>query len=325
MARATGMALVAIVLTAISSAAEAQSPAPRAGMDRSGPAHIAMLFPGGRSKALVLSYDDGNASDRRLVRLMNRYGLRGTFHLNSGKLGTSNYLTRDEIRGLFRGHEVSVHTVNHPNLTEIPKDSVIREVLEDRREFERLTGTPVRGMAYPFGNTNDSVVATIRPLGIEYARTVADTRGFGMPDDFLTWDPTIHQFGTAYFTPDDPERDRREVAGFFQIVSAFLTTDSLALLDVWGHSWENDGAGDRWAETERFFRMVARRRDICSITHIALVDYIHAFRALRYSVAGDMVTNLSATEVFLRADGRVVRVPGGSTTVLFAASPESVH
>lgn len=325
MARATGMALMAIVLTAISSPAEAQSPAPGTGVARSGPVRIAMLFPGGASKALVLSYDDGRPSDRRLVRLMNRYGLRGTFHLNSGKLGTNDYLTREEVRGLFRGHEVSVHTVNHPGLTAIPKDSVVREVLEDRRELERLTGTPVRGMAYPFGNTNDSVVATIGTLGIEYARTVADTRGFGIPEDFLTWNPTIHQFGTAYFTPDDRERDRSELAGFFQIVRAFLTTDSLALLDVWGHSWENDGAGDRWAETERFFRMVAGRHDIWSTTHITLVDYIHAFRDLRYSVAGDIVTNLSATEVFLRVDGKVVRVPGGSTTVLFDASSDSVH
>jgi peptidoglycan/xylan/chitin deacetylase (PgdA/CDA1 family) len=325
MTRVRGWAITAIVLTAIASSTEAQSPAPGTGVARSGPVRTAMLFPGGRAKALVLSYDDGRASDRRLVRLMNRYRLRGTFHLNSRKLGTNDYLTREEVRGLFRGHEVSVHTVNHPNLTTIPKDSVIREVLEDRRELERLTGTPVRGMAYPFGNYNDSVIETIRALGIEYARTVADTRGFGIPDNFLAWHPTSHQFGRSYFTPDDPERDRSELAGFFQIVRAFLTTDSLALLDVWGHSWENDGAGDRWAETERFFRLVAGRPDICSITHIKLVDYLRAFRDLRFSVTGNSVANLSATEVFLRVNGKVVRVPGGSTTVLFDASADSVH
>ena len=283
---------------------------------------VSMLFPGGRSKALVLSYDDGPVTDRRLVQLMNRYGLRGTFHLNSSKLGSTthpgisaDYLTREEVRELFRGHEVSVHTANHPNLTAIPRAEVIREVTEDRQELERLTGAPVRGMAYPFGNFNDSVVATVRALGIEYARTVGDTHGFGIPDDFLVWHPTIHQFGTAYFTADDPERDRREVAGFFQLVDAFLATDSLALLAVWGHSWENDGAGDRWAETERFYRMVARP-DVWSITFIGLVDYLHAFRALRFAGAGNTVTNPGTTDVFLRVDGRVLRVPSGSTTNL---------
>ena len=275
-----------------------------------------MLFPGGKPKALVLSYDDGRASDRRLVRLMNKYHLRGSFHLNSNKLGTTDYLTREEVRALYKGHEVSAHSANHPNLTAIPKDSVISEVAGDRRELERLTGTTVRGMAYPFGNYNDSVIATIRGLGIEYARTVDDTRGFGIPDNFLAWNPTIHQFGKAYFTPDDPARDTSELAGFFGIVNAFLHADSLALLEVWGHSWENDGAGDRWGDTERFFRMVAGRPDVRSITFIGLVDYLHAFRNLRFSVAGNVVTNLSATDVFIQVDGRVVRVPGGSTTVL---------
>jgi hypothetical protein len=85
---------------------------------------------------------------------------------------------------------------------------------------------------------------------------------------------------------------------------------------VWGHSWENNGAGDRWAETERLFRMVSGRPDVCSITFIGLVDYLHAFRDLRFSVDGNIVTNPSATEVVLRVDGRIVPVPGGATTLL---------
>lgn len=44
-------------------------------------------YPGGVMKALTLSYDDGVVHDRRLVDICNRYGLRGTFNLNSGTLG----------------------------------------------------------------------------------------------------------------------------------------------------------------------------------------------------------------------------------------------
>jgi peptidoglycan-N-acetylglucosamine deacetylase len=318
MTRVSEVALAALaVAVAASSTAASQSVrgAVRDGA-ASGRARIAMLVPGGRPKALVLSYDDGRPSDRRLVQLLTRYGLRGTFHLNSGKLGTADYLTREEVRDLYRGHEVSVHTVDHPNLPDIPKDSVVREVRDDRRELERLTGGPVRGMAYPFGNTDDSVIAVVRGLGIEYARTVADTRGFGIPADFLAWHPTIHQFGRAFFTPDDPDRDRQEMAGFFRLVDGFLRSDALAVMVVWGHSWEYDGPGDRWAETERFFRMVAGRSDVCSLTFIDLVDYLHAFRNLRFSADGNSVANPGATEVYLQVDGRVVRVAAGSTTAL---------
>jgi peptidoglycan-N-acetylglucosamine deacetylase len=278
---------------------------------------VEMLFPGGKTKALILSFDDGMVADRRLVRLMNDYGLTGTFHLNSNKLGTKDYLTKEEIKVVYKGHEISAHTVNHPNLPDISRAEVLYEVGEDRRELERLSGNLVRGMAYPFGNCNDSVVEIIRSLGIEYARTVKDTYSFGIPDEFLKWDPTIHQFGKAYFTPDNPESDKKELAGFYQVVSHFLKTDSLALLDVWGHSWENDGAGDRWTEMEKFFKMVSRNPDICYTTQIGLVDYINAFKNLKFSVDKSMVTNLSSINVFIKMNFKALKIEAGSTMCLF--------
>ncbi|MCA0755038.1 polysaccharide deacetylase, partial [Paenibacillus sp. N4] len=61
-------------------------------------------FPGGLSKAVVLSFDDGREQDRRLVQAFNRYGLKGTFHLNSGKFGQEGYISAEEAADLFRGH-----------------------------------------------------------------------------------------------------------------------------------------------------------------------------------------------------------------------------
>ena len=36
------------------------------------------------AKYILLSFDDGTVYDRRLVELLNRYGFKGTFNLNSG-------------------------------------------------------------------------------------------------------------------------------------------------------------------------------------------------------------------------------------------------
>ena len=38
----------------------------------------------GKRKAVTFSYDDGVTQDRQLVELLNRYGLKATFNLNSG-------------------------------------------------------------------------------------------------------------------------------------------------------------------------------------------------------------------------------------------------
>ncbi len=277
---------------------------------------IEMLFPKGRSKALILSFDDGRVADRHLVKLMNEYDLIGTFHLNSNKLGTEDYLTKEEIKTLYKGHEVSGHTANHPNLPSLSKVDVIYEVLDDRKELERLTAYPVRGMSYPFGNTNDFVIEAISGLGIEYARTVGDTYNFGMPVDFLKWQPTIHLFGKTNYIPNDTANDRRELSQFYQLTTDFLKANSIALFYVWGHSWEYEGPGNKWAEVEKFFKMVSNNPDICYTTQIALVDYINAFKNLKFSVDKSMVTNLSSINVFIKINGKVFTIEAGSTKQL---------
>ncbi|MFZ4708036.1 MAG: polysaccharide deacetylase family protein [Bacteroidales bacterium] len=278
---------------------------------------IEMLFPQGKSKALILSFDDGIVADRKLVKLMNDYGLVGTFHLNSNKLDTKDYLTKDEIKTLYKGHEVSCHTANHPSLTSLSKIDVIYEVLEDRKDLERLMGYPVRGMSYPFGNTNDFVIEAISGLGIEYARTVGDTYNFSMPTDFLKWQPTIHLFEKTNYIPNDTANDRKELGQFYQLTTDFLKANSLALFYVWGHSWEYEGPGNKWAEVDKFFKMVSNNPDIYYTTQIALVDYINAFKNLKFSVDKSMVTNLSSIDVFVKINGKVFTVEAGSTKQMY--------
>src|SRR5690554_3213433 len=110
---------------------------------------IAICFPGGKHKVLTMSYDDGNIADRKLVKIFDRYGVKGTFHINSGLLGVGDRVGSDEIRTLYEGHEVSAHTVTHPTIARIPKEQLICEIMEDRKALERLTGFTVRGMSYP--------------------------------------------------------------------------------------------------------------------------------------------------------------------------------
>lgn len=280
------------------------------------PEKITLLFPGGKSKALLLSYDDGRTEDRQLVALMNKYQLVGTFHLNSNKLDTENYLTKAEIKSLFNGHEVSVHTANHPNLPDISKAAVESEITEDRNELERLAGYPVRGMAYPFGNTNDNVVSAISTLGIEYARTVNDTYNFEIPKDFLKWHPTIHQFAKAYWTPNQPEVDKLEMKKFYTIIESFLESKELCVLDIWGHSWEMGTDVKKWEETEKFFQLLANHDSVYYTTQIKLVDYINAFRSLKFSVNKELVTNPSSQTVFIKINNQTISIPSGATMSL---------
>ena len=44
-------------------------------------------FPGGKAKALTMSYDDGKLQDKRLIGIFNKYGIKATFNLNYGQVG----------------------------------------------------------------------------------------------------------------------------------------------------------------------------------------------------------------------------------------------
>ena len=73
---------------------------------------VYMKFPEGRGKALTFSYDDGTIHDRRLVEIFNRYGMKGTFNLNSG-VANDDRVPQKEFKKLYQGHEIACHGLTH--------------------------------------------------------------------------------------------------------------------------------------------------------------------------------------------------------------------
>ena len=260
---------------------------------------IKLLFPGGKTKAFVFSSDDGPVHDRRLVALLNKYQLKGTFHLNSNKLNSPNYLQKEELTSLFKGHEVSVHSMNHPGLSGLPPAEIRSEIFGDKLALEKIAGGSVRGMAYPFGNFNDEVVEIAKASGMEYARIVDETRNFSLPNDFLRWKPSTHQFGKAYYEAKNPENDQKELALFNQLTADFLRSDTLALYTVWGHSWEMGDSDAKWNDLETCFKQIAKNKEVVALTMIEVVDYLKAYAQVQVSKTDNFIYNPSAITVFV--------------------------
>lgn len=53
-----------------------------------------MRFPGGRAKALTLSYDDNVKQDFRMMEILDRHGLKCTFNINTGCFAQVSQPTR---------------------------------------------------------------------------------------------------------------------------------------------------------------------------------------------------------------------------------------
>lgn len=258
-------------------------------------------YPEGRKKALTMSYDDGQAYDRRLVEIFDRYGIRGTFHLNSGRFDEGIFLHSHEISELFKNHEISAHTLNHPYLTAIPNEMIVSEIIEDRRKLEALAGYPVRGMSYPFGAYSKSIIRLLPGLGIEYCRTVESHGGFQLPGDFLTWRPTCHH-----------DHDLLSKCKAFKNQPEWA---QMPLFYVWGHSFEFD-RNNNWSLIEEFCKMAADDEDVWYATNIEIVDYITAMKNLRFGVDKKLIINPSAIPVWIGVDKEACKVEPGAAIAL---------
>lgn len=260
------------------------------------------VYPQGARKALTFSYDDGQSFDRRLAELLRSRGMKGTFHLNTGKLGLvrgdETFIGAEEIREVYAGHEVACHGVQHRNLPTITRQQAVLEIQEDRKRLEEITGGLVQGMSYAFGNYDSEIIRIARSLGIKYSRTVNDTCGFFPPADFMEWHPTCHHDNRLLELGDR----FLDIAGFYE----------LPVMYVWGHSFEFGRSGD-WGVIEAFADKMAGKEDIWYATNIEIYTYVSATRQQEFSADGMTMYNPTATGVWLKTEEGFLEVKPGET------------
>jgi peptidoglycan/xylan/chitin deacetylase (PgdA/CDA1 family) len=220
------------------------------------------MFPQGKVKALALSYDDGVEQDGKLVVILNRYGIKATFNLNSGIQSGSSQWERNGITirrmnvkslpALYKGHEIAVHSLTHPRLENLDEETVVNELEQDKINLERIFGTKMHGMAYPYGTFNGKVKKIVERCGLLYARGVQSTFSFDIPKDLLAYQPTAIHTDTHLM----------ELAGAF----IKLKPESPQVFYLWGHSYEFD-TDNNWQVIEDFCRLIANKDDIYYATN----------------------------------------------------------
>lgn len=273
---------------------------------------IFMRFPDGKAKALTLSYDDGVIFDEKLISIMDKHGIKGTFNINTGCYATdptkSRRLTRENAIKLYKdgSHEVAVHTYTHPWLAHIPTGTMAYEVIEDRKRLEEDFERPIRGMAYPMGSFSDEVVEVLKSCGIVYSRTTVSTERFNMPTDWLRLPATCHHKNPRLM----------ELADNFLNMTV---KDAPQMFYLWGHSYEfNDS--DNWYIIEDFCEKVGGKDDIWYATNMEIYEYTEAYNRLVWSLDYSCVTNPTSFEIWvsIRKGGapKTIKINPGETIKL---------
>lgn len=277
---------------------------------------IFMRFPGGKAKALTLSYDDGVEQDIRLIEIMVQHGLKGTFNISSGLYAAEGTVYPKGVLGrkmtksvaqkvyLENAMEVAVHGLTHPNLNKFPDNVCAYEVMQDRTNLEEDFGTFIRGMAYPYGSYSDSVVEILKMCGIVYSRTVESTERFDIPTDWLRMPATCHHKNPRLM----------ELARNFVENNTKLDP---SLFYLWGHSYEFE-RDDNWNVIEEFASYIGNRDDIWYATNIEIYDYIAAYKQLIFTMNGKKVYNPTNTTVYFQKDEKKICVKPGETVDIFS-------
>lgn len=259
--------------------------------------NIYTCFPEGKKKVFTLSYDDGNVLDKRLAEMMRKYGVKGTFNLNSGAVkdpepapGHIAWKTMplEEAVETLGDMEIAIHGKEHPWWDRQPTNLAFQDILDDRRALEKATGKIIRGAAYPYGTYNDDVVEMLRLCGIAYCRIVGrETCGkLTLPKDLLRLQPTCHH----------KYEKMPELAEKFVNKQPKLTC---WMFYVWGHTFEFERDGN-WELMENLLATVSGKDDIWYATNLEMADYLIAAKKLQWNQDETLVYNPTATPIWLR-------------------------
>ena len=230
---------------------------------------MAKLYPGGKKKAFNITYDDGVLQDERFVAMLNKYGIKGTFNLNSQLMQEAfswthpngmqvKRLSPERAKHLYDGHEVASHTLTHPYMHGLTDAELYRQMKSDKENLEKLFDREVRGFAVPFDYYDDRIAACAKACGFAYARKSEFSGSFTPCADAYHWKTGIYHI--------DPE--------LTNFVAAFLNTqEELAVCQIVGHSYDLD-AENLWGTMELICAAISKCDDIWFCTNEELVDFL---------------------------------------------------
>jgi len=116
-----------------------------------------------RAGTMILTFDDGNASDLEAAERLARAGLTGKFFVLAGRIGLPHYLSACDLRRIDAlGMEVGLHGRDHIDWRHADAAVLEAELVDARRALADILGKPVTSVAIPFGAYNGRVKARLQ-------------------------------------------------------------------------------------------------------------------------------------------------------------------
>lgn len=262
---------------------------------------IKKLYPEGKSKALILTYDDGVEEDIKFVNLIEKYNLKGCFNLNFGLMEshfewkhqsgkTIKRLSLQTAVQLYKKHEIASHTMTHPYLEKLNEREILQEMVMDKENLELVFERKVKGFALPFNFFSPLIKECIKKTGFEYGRISEESFSSEPVTDYFAWRPSIFHLNNK----------------LENFINSFLQTDNeLAICTIAGHSYDLE-VENKWNLFENILKRINDNKNILSMTMSENTAYLKAMK--KSCITKEKITNESTIPLWFAIDGEILTV-----------------
>jgi len=123
-------------------------------------------------RAVLLTFDDGYSDQFYAFRILQRYGDRAIFFINTGTIGTPGHLTWREVETMAKaGMSIECHGVDHVDLGESSAAEQAYEIDRCVRGLRAHLHEAVLAFAYPSGDFDAQTIGLERQAGVLFGFT----------------------------------------------------------------------------------------------------------------------------------------------------------
>ena len=218
-------------------------------------------------------WDDGVATDIRLIEILRKYNAKATFNLCPGLLSEDTVPPRwadpflrtwtfngfiggrvgkKELKAVYDGFQVASHCWKHETVGLVSDDVFLKAAVDARNFLEDTFGRECRGFAWPCGKHTPETERMLAEAGFRYGRTVEN-----ISDVTANTNPLALASSCSF-----------QSSAFWRL---FDDAKSTGVFYFWGHSYEMMDVPQLWERIELKIKTLSEDPDVEWVDVIDLV------------------------------------------------------
>ena len=222
-------------------------------------------------------WDDGVATDIRLVEILRKYNAKATFNLCPGTLAEETVkpfwtdpvlhtgwshngfrggaVGKKDLKAVYSGFQVASHCWRHETAGMIPDADFLKAALDARNFLEDVFQQECRGFAWPNGKHTPETERLLAEAGFRYGRTTANLADVTSNENPLALASSCHFHN-------------------WQFWKIFEEAKKTGVFYFWGHSYEMMEYPPLWERFEQKIKALSEDPEVEWVDVIDLPDLL---------------------------------------------------